>query len=192
MWRSRQNASAWGPMTWCMPADRCSPESGSLMATGRQMLTPPMSLIDVHEAGEGELDEVVDVDAGLVLDGLPQAAGPPLEKVELIRSFTPGCGLLAGTPGPSAGQASVGTMESRGMLSTVAPWWPGEMCRIMIVSDRWPSTVAPNFRFAPARLSEPISRTFSALVCTAAAGCPGRRSPRAGCCSRRSGTGNRR
>ena len=33
-----------------------------------------------------------------------------------------------------------------------------------MVSERWPVTCAPNFRFAPARVSEPISRMFIALV----------------------------
>jgi len=38
------------------------------------------------------------------------------------------------------------------------------MCKIMMVSERWPWMPAPKLRSAPARLSEPISRMFSALV----------------------------
>jgi hypothetical protein len=57
-------------------------------------------------------------------------------------------------------------MESRGKLITVARCRPGEMCSTITVSERWPASVrlAPNLLFAPARLSEPISRMFSALV----------------------------
>src|ERR1700722_8348089 len=42
--RSRTKASAWAPLTWCSPAVRFSPEAGSLIASGRQTLTPPRSL----------------------------------------------------------------------------------------------------------------------------------------------------
>ena len=79
-----------------------------------------------------------------------------------------GIGGLAGVAGPAA-QANTGTMVSRGMFSTTAPWWPGEMCTTMMVSEQ-PQPSDPTCRVScccrvrPARLSEPNTRMFSALL----------------------------
>ena len=92
--------------------------------------------------------------------------GPPLANVALIRSSAVGSATWPGVPVPCAGQASVGTTVSRGKLITTAPLRPGETCSRMIVSERWPPSTSdrPNCLFAPLRVSEPISRIFSALV----------------------------
>src|SRR6266498_2716214 len=65
---------------------------------------------------------------------------------------------------PSGLQPNVCTMESRGRLISVAPVRCGEICIKIIVSERAPRTPRPNFLFVPARLSDPMSRTFSGVV----------------------------
>src|SRR5215472_5298118 len=67
-------------------------------------------------------------------------AGPPLFRAALIRSSCPGADCWPGVPslGP---QSRIGTMLSRGMLITVAPLRPGEMCSSIRVSERPPGVV---------------------------------------------------
>ena len=81
----------------------------------------------------------------------------------LICSTRPGWATWPAAPG-SGGQDRTGTTESRGMLSAITPPWCGAMCKMIIVSERWPVMPAPNFLLGPDLLSEPISRTFMALV----------------------------
>jgi hypothetical protein len=163
MYRTRQNASACAPMTWCSPLDSCSFEFGSLMDQGRQMLTPPMSLMIFSKPvkfSSMKWSRWMPVSCSTVFHRQP---GPPEANDELICSTWPGwaCWPVNPVSGP---HSRTGTTESRGMLRTVAPCLPGEMCRIMIVSERWPWTPAPNFALFPDRLSEPISTMFSELV----------------------------
>ena len=60
----------------------------------------------------------------------------------------------------------IGTSESRGKLITTAPLWSGRMCSSIIVSDRapWMAWVLPNCPSVPTRLSDPMTRMFSAEV----------------------------
>ncbi len=68
-------------------------------------------------------------------------------------------------------QAGMSTHESRGMLIRIALSRSGDRWARIVVSDRWPTTCPAVFSylpFAPARVSDPISRKFSALRCLAA------------------------
>src|SRR5579875_3943286 len=87
--------------------------------------------------------------------------GPPKAKLELSISVWPGSAVWPGSPRLVFGQLRIGTSLSRGRLMTTAPRWLGRMCRIIMVSERWPWTYWPNFLLLPDRLSEPTSRMFS-------------------------------
>ncbi len=50
------------------------------------------------------------------------------------------------------------------MLKTTARLRPGDRCKISTVSERWPVMRAPNLEFLPTRVSEPITRMFSAWL----------------------------
>src|SRR5260370_42431264 len=91
--------------------------------------------------------------------------GPPLFKVALIRSSCPGAACCPAVPSLGE-QPTTGTMLSRGMLSTVAPCRPGEMCSSIKVSERPPGVelADPPTPPWPARVPEPSTRMFSALL----------------------------
>ena len=83
-------------------------------------------------------------------------AGPASENAELNIAI-----VWAGTTVPSClVHDGIGTMESRGMLTSVADLRSAARCSTIVVSDRAPATFAA---FLPFRLSEPITRMFSAL-----------------------------
>src|SRR5579863_4705562 len=146
-----------------MPPDRCSLECGSLIANGRQILTPPRSLMtdsNPVKFSSMKWSSRMCVVCSIVFHRHP---GPPSANVALICSTDPGAAAWPGDPG-TCGQCSTGTTESRGMLITTARFSPGDRCSTRMVSDRCPLMCAPNLSFLPFLESDPITRMFSELL----------------------------
>ena len=162
--RSRTKASAWAPLTRCLPAARCRFACWLLIANGRHTGTPPTSLTidwNPEKLTSTKCWIRIPVSCSRVFH---RHGAPPAENVAFSRSTWPGAACWPACPWPSFEQASIGTIESRGKLMTSARAWPGAMCSSMEVSDREPRTSAPNLWPVPARESEPMTRMFRPAV----------------------------
>ena len=132
--RVRQKASAWMPLMCCSPAARSRPDTWSFTVERHADVDAAQVVDDLDEAEHADPDEVVDADAGLLLDRLPQAgrAADLQQRVDLhVR-------VRVWPAGPrNRGRLShwyPGTMVSRGMLIAVTPCRPGDRWTTMIVS----------------------------------------------------------
>ena len=92
-------------------------------------------------------------------------AGPPLFSAALMSCTSPGSAVWPSVPSLGL-QPMTGTTVSRGTVITLTSWWPGETCSSISVSERapWIVAVVPPIPCWCSRVSEPISRMFSALL----------------------------
>ena len=161
--RVRQKASASRPQTWCRPRFRCRPDMRVVDGRGQADADPAQVVDDLLEAGEGQLEEVVDADVRGLLNGLPQAAGAAIGErgVDLLD-----LAWLGGLPGRAAlGRAGqdrhhgvAREAQHHRALGARRDVHHHDRVRALAGDPTWP----PIFPFLPLRLSEPISSRFSA------------------------------